>query len=224
VPTESPNFAASLVSKKVLSHSSPECLHAVKKSEMQFSLPLFGSAKASRLTVPLTQGHSTFEEYLVGYATINSDCRGQPFTAPDDTYVDKAIVRVEGTIKVVTRTAKLINNRASLVITDKIMFNRSDADEHVWKPRGKSVAARIYAEAKNDYDYYKDPIFGIFVANKSDIPENTCQTARSVWSSQNVTLHKAISPKYSDIIKIRGKHSSSEQISMIIKTPTQICG
>ena len=186
--------------------------------------PPFGYAKASRLTVPLIQGHANFEEYLVGYATITSDCRGQPFTAPDKTYVAKAIVRVEGSVKVMTRTAKLVDDRNSLVITDKIIFNRSSADKHVWKPTGKSVAARIYAEAKNSYEYYKDPIFGVFVANKSDIPANTCQTARSVWSSKNVTIHKAINQKHSDIIEIRGKHPNSEQISMIIKSPTQICG
>ena len=150
--------------------------------------------------------------------------RVSTFTAPDKTYVAKAIVRVEGSIKVMTRTAKLVDDRNSLVITDKIIFNRSSADKHVWKPTGKSVAARIYAEAKNSYEYYKDPIFGVFVANKSDIPANTCQTARSVWSSKNVTIHKAINPKHSDIIEIRGKHPNSEQISMIIKSPTQICG
>ena len=122
------------------------------------------------------------------------------------------------------RTAKLVDDRNSLVITDKIIFSRSSADKHVWKPTGKSVPARIYAEAKNRYEYYKDPIFGVFVANKSDIPANTCPTARSVWSSKNVTNHKAINSRHSDIIEIRGKHPNSEQISMIIKSPTQICG
>ena len=70
--------------------------------------------------------------------------------------------------------AKLINNRAALVITDKIQFDRSDDEtEHIWKPRGKSVTAKIYANAKNNFKFYTDPVFGVFVANKSDIPENT---------------------------------------------------
>jgi hypothetical protein len=119
----------------------------------QFTLQPLVQLKPQGSQCPLLKDTAIFEEYLVGYATINSDCRGQPFTAPDDTYVAKAIVRVEGTIKVMTRTAKLINDHASLVITDKIMFSHSDADEHVWKPRGRSVAARNYAEAKNGYEY-----------------------------------------------------------------------
>jgi hypothetical protein len=40
----------------------------------------------------------------------------------------------------------------------------------------------------------------------------------------NVTIHRAINPQHSDIIKISGKHPNSEQISMILKSPTQICG
>jgi hypothetical protein len=65
-------------------------------------------------------------------------------------------------------------------------------------------------------------IFGVFVANKSDIPENSSQTAQSVWSSKIVTIQRAINPKHLDIIEIRGKHPNSEQIS--IKSLTQICG
>ena len=78
--------------EKIIFPSSLECIHAVSKGEMQFSIPAFGSARSSRLTVPLTQGQASFEEYLKGYATITSDCRGEPFTAPDKTYVARAIV------------------------------------------------------------------------------------------------------------------------------------
>ena len=149
-------------------------MYAIERNEMQFTVPKFGTARAFRITVPLTQGQSNFEEFSVGYSTIDSDCRGQPFQSPDEQYVAKAVVRVEGKIKVTTRTAKLINNRASLVITDKIVFDRSNAEtEHIWEPKGKSVTAKIYEDAKNEFEYYTDPVFWVFVANKSDIPENT---------------------------------------------------
>ena len=119
---------------------------------MKFTVPKFGTARAFRITVPLTQGVSKFEEFSVGYSTINSDCRGQPFQSPDEQYVAKAVVRVEGKIKVTTKTAKLINNRSSLVISDKIIFDRSNAEtEHTWQPKGKSVTAKIYADAKNEF-------------------------------------------------------------------------
>ena len=50
--------------------------------------------------------------------------------------------------------AKLINNRAALVITDKIQFDRSDDEtEHIWKPRGKSVTGKIYANAKKTSNF-----------------------------------------------------------------------
>ena len=61
---------------KVLFPSSLECIHAVTKGEMQFTVPAFGSAQPSRLTIPLTQGQANFEEYLKGYSTIASDCKG----------------------------------------------------------------------------------------------------------------------------------------------------
>ena len=171
------------IDERVLYPSSLECMHAVEKDEMQFTVPKFGMARAFRITVPLTQGVSNFEEFSVGYSTIDSDCRGQPFQSPAEKYVAKAVVRVEGKIRVTTQTAKLINNRASLVITVKIIFDRSNAEtKHIWQPKGKSVVAKIYADIKNEYEYYTDPIFGVFVANKSHIPENTCETARRVWS------------------------------------------
>jgi hypothetical protein len=217
-------FIMRTLEEKVLFPSSLECIHAVTKGEMQFSITSFGSAKSSRLTVPLIQGQATFEEYLKGYSIITSDCWGQPFTAPDETYVAKAIVRVEGTIKVMTRHAKLVDNQSTLVITDKIIFNRTDADKHNHQPTGKSVAARVYAEAKNSYEFYKDEVFGVFVANKSAIPKDSCQTAQSVWSSSNVTVHKSRHLQHSDIIEISGKHPNSEKLSMILKSQTQICG
>jgi hypothetical protein len=138
--------------------------------------------------------------------------------------VAKAIVRVEGSIKVMTRHAKLVDNRSTLVIIDKIIFDRTDADKHSHQPTGKSVAARVYAEAKNSYKFYKDEVFGVFVANKSAIPKDSCQTAQSVWSSSNVTAYKSIHPQQSDIIEISGKHPNSEKLSMILKSQTQICG
>ena len=109
--------------EKIIFPSSLECIHAVSKGEMQFSIPAFDSARSSRLSLPLTQGQASFEEYLKGYATITSDCRGEPFTAPDKTYVARAIVRVEGKINVKTSQAKLIKDRTTLVITE-ISFYR----------------------------------------------------------------------------------------------------
>ena len=203
--------------------SSLECVHAINKGEMQFTIPPFGSAKSSRITVPLTQGQASFEEYLKGYSTINSDCRGEPFTAPDDTYVAKAIVRIEGTISVQTKHARLIDDRQTLVITDKVSFNRQTAANRDHKSTGSSVTAHIYAQTKNLYEEYRDDIFGIFVANKTDIPRDACQTARSVWSSANVTFHKSKHIMHSDVIEITGVHTHSEHLSMILKSKTQVC-
>jgi hypothetical protein len=156
------------------------------------------------LTVPLTQGQANFEEYLKGYATITSDCRGEPFTAPDKTYVAKAIVRVEGKITVTTKHAKLIDDRSTLVVTDKIAFDHTDAAVHDNRPTGTSVAAHVYAQTKNSYETYNDEVHRVFVANKSAIPTDSCQTAQSVWTSDNVTVHKSRQLQHSDILEIKG--------------------
>ena len=153
--------------EKIVYPSSLECMHAVSKGVSQFTFPSFGSARESRLSVPLTQGQASFEEYLKGYATITSDCRGQPFTAPDDTYVAKAIVRVEGKITVKTSQAKLIKDRTVLVITDKIQFDRSSTTDHVNQPIGNSVTAHIYAQSKNEYEVCRDVTEGIFASTAS---------------------------------------------------------
>jgi hypothetical protein len=208
----------------VIFPSSLECVHAIDKGEMQFTIPPFGSATSSRLTIPLTQGQANFEEYLKGYSTITSDCRGEPFTAPDKTYVAKAIVRVEGSILVTSKHARLIDNRNTLVITDKISFDRKIAAERDHQSTGSSVAAHVYAQTKNLYEEYRDDIYGIFVANKTDIPKDACQTAQSVWTSSNVTIHKSRHPQHSDVIEITGVHTHSERLSMILKTQTQVCG
>ena len=56
--------------EKVIFPSSLECMHAVTKGVMQFTFPSFGSARELRLSVPLTQGQASFEEYLKGYSTV----------------------------------------------------------------------------------------------------------------------------------------------------------
>ena len=212
------------IESKVLFPSSLECIHAVTRGEMQFTIPSFGSAGSSRLTVPLTQGQAKFEEYLKGISDITSDCRGEPFTAPDKTYVAKAIVVVEGKITVTSKHAKLIDDRSTLVITDRIAFDRTNAALNDNKPTGSSVADHIYAQSKNSYETYQDEVHGVFVANKSDIPTDACQTAQSVWTSNNVTVHKSRKLQHADILEIKGAHPNSESLSIILKSPTQVCG
>jgi hypothetical protein len=131
---------------------------------MQFTIPAFGSAESSRLTIPLTQGQANFEEYLKGYSTIAN------------------------------------------------------------RPTGSSVAAHVYAQTKLSYKTYNDEVHGVFDANKSDIPTDACQTAQSVWTSDNVTDHKSRKLQHSDILEIKGAHPNSESLSIILKSPTQICG
>ena len=207
------------VSQKVIFPSSLECLHAVNKGVMKFTFPVFGTAKRTRLSVPLTKGQASFEEYLVGYSTISSDCRGKPFTSSDGTYVAKAIVRLEGSITVRTNEAKLIKNRSILVITDKIQFHRSSIANHVNEPVGDSVAAHLYAMSKNELEVYRDVTEGLFVTNKSSIPIDTCQTAQTVWSSTNVTIHHAMHPQTPDIIEV-SEGPNSVHLSIILKLPS----
>ena len=59
------------IDERGLYPSSLECMNAAQANEMQFTVPQFGTAKAFRITVPLTQGRSTFEEFSVGYSTID---------------------------------------------------------------------------------------------------------------------------------------------------------
>ena len=64
---------------------------------------------------------------------------------------------------------------------------------------------------------------GLFVANKSQSPDNSCETAQTIWSSPNVTLHRAINPRTPDIVEVC-KDRDSEHISILLKEPTQVCG
>ena len=77
------------VSSTLIYPSSVECLHAIEKGVMKFSFPPFGTAPRRRLSIPLLKGKATFEQFLTGYSTIDSDCLGKPFTAPDGEYVAK---------------------------------------------------------------------------------------------------------------------------------------
>ena len=137
--------ALKTISSTVVYPSSVECLHAIDEGVMKFSFPKFGSAPRTRLSIPLSKGKATFEQFLVGYSTIDSDCLGSPFIAPDGKSVAKAIVRLTGTISVRTYDAKLVNDRNEIVITDKLVFNRSESINQVNEPAGDSVTAHIYA-------------------------------------------------------------------------------
>ena len=55
-----------------------------------------------------------------------------------------------------------------------------------------SVGARIYKKAKESYEAYEDPVLRFYVVNKEEIPENQCDTAFTVWTSDQVTYNKAI--------------------------------
>ena len=210
------NFVGEIIPRLV------DC-NEINKGIMKFSYPAVGTARRTRLSVPLTKGQAGFRGYLVGYSTISSDCRGKPFTSPDGDYVAKAIVRLEGSVNVRTYEAKLINNRSELVITDKIKFHRSDIANQVNEPTGDSVAAHLYNMSKNELEVYRDVAEGLFVANKSQIPVDTCETAQTVWSSSNVTLHRAINPQTPDIVEV-SKITNSEHLSILIKQPTKVCG
>ena len=112
---------------------------------------------------------------------------------------------------------------STLVVTGKIQFIRSDSVNQVNKPTGDSVAAHLYAASKNELEVYHDVAEGLFVANKSQIPQNTCETAQTIWSSPNVTLHRAINPHTPDIVEV-SKDKDSEHISILLKEPNQVCG
>ena len=81
---------------------------------------------------------------------------------------------------------------------------------HDHQPTGTSVAAHVYAQTKNSYETYNDEVYGVFVANKSAIPKDSCQTAQSVWASANVTVQKSSHLQHSDIIEISGAHPNSK--------------
>ena len=86
------------------------------------------------------------------------------------------------------------------------------------------MADHIYAQSKSSYETYQDEVHGVFVANKSDLPTDACQTVQSVWTSDNVTVHKSRKLQHADILEIKGAHPNSESLSIILKTPTQVCG
>ena len=70
----------------------------------------------------------------------------------------KAIVVVEGKITVTTKHAKLIDDMSTLVVTDKIAFDRTNAALNDNKPTGSSVAAHVYAQTKLSYETYNDEV------------------------------------------------------------------
>ena len=211
------------ISSTVVYPSSVECLHAIAEGVMKFSYPEIGSAPRTRLSIPLLEGKASFEQFLVGFSTIDSDCLGSPFTAPNGKKVAKAIVRLTGTISVKSFNAKLVNDRKEIVITDKLTFNRTQSIDQVNEPVGDSVTAHIYADAKNQLEIFHDLNEGLFVANRSHIPASTCDTVQTVWTSKNVTFHKAIQLGTPDILEI-SRDKNSEHVSIILKSPTQICG
>ena len=122
-----------------------------------------------------------------------------------------------------------MKNRSELIITDEVIFSRQHflEDKKEKKVNGLSVGATLFKSAQENYESFQDPVFGVYVIKRKDIPANECDTARTIWTSNEVTFHEALKKtgaSIEDIIEVKGKHEGSEMVALSLKGKTNICG
>ena len=147
------------------------------------------------MTVNLVQGTAHGERFTVGRADIRSDCRGGRFVSPSGVVSSGAVVRFEFEAHVISLTGKLVAQQSQLVKTDLVIFNRNNTGETGYEQKawGKEslVGNHIYNTAENNYESYRDSLYGLFVIKKDDIPKTKCERAKTVWTSVQASIHAA---------------------------------
>ena len=220
--------AMRIISKKVIYPTAVECIHALNTNVMVSTIPRYGTSPSFRITKELVQGMSSWEEFSVGYSTTNSDCRSASFTPPKGKTVSRAVVKYSGTIMVRSKRGNLVKNRTELIITDEVIFNRQSILDRTRekKVNDHSVGATLFKSALEKYESFQDPVFGVYVIKKKDIPLTECDTARTIWTSNEVIFHEALkkSGAIEDIIEVKGKQEGSEMVALSLKGKTNICG
>ena len=222
--------ASRVVKKTVVSPNTLSCQHAGDSGNITFTIPVLGTSQPAQVQTKLTQGAASGEVFLIGWNNQHSDCRGGKFK--HGSYAtSRSILRAEYEVTVQRRTAKLSQDHKKLSITDLLVFNRHDdarrgnsVDETISHP--SDYQERIHQEMRDSLEYWADPRFGLFVAEKAQIPNDACQAARTIWVSDSADIHQTRDnlDGMDDIIEVKGSHTQSEEVALQLGAVENLCG
>ena len=162
-----------------------QCHHASPNNTLELEVPEYGSINSIRLRMNLDGGVGQASFQPAGFSRPNSDCEGIPFTPPmndQDTisYIDyrkhletkeqwstevirQAVVTYELSVKVMKKTAYIVNDGKGIVIPNVITINRTEeTSEDSSSERNSFINLELEIISKG-LEGYRDAVLGTSV-------------------------------------------------------------
>ena len=157
-------------------------------------------------------GEASFQP--AGFSRPNSDCEGTPFTPPANdqstmSYINyrrhlqkkeqwstevirRAVVTYQISVKVMKKTAYIINGGQRLVIPDLLTINRTEHETSEDSSSGQKTINNMGLEIFNkDLEGYKDAALGTIVFNKTMVTKTSCEEFRSLAKITDGSLYRS---------------------------------
>ena len=133
----------------------------------QWNFPTMAPPPA-RISAELTHGNAIGQQYTVGWANIQSDCRANWFTAPNRNPVGRSVVRVNYDIEVREVQGTLTENNAKLVIRDQVWFeiktdSEAPTDLDTQPNKQNKIEHHIFNQKQMELKSFHDSTYGVFV-------------------------------------------------------------
>ena len=142
-------------------------------------IPKYGTSPSIRISAELTQGAAIGQDFKVGWANIQSDCRADWFTAPNREPVSRSVVRYNYDIEVLEIQGALIEDSTKLMIRDQVWLEiktDSEAPTHLHEESydQNKIEQLIYNQRETELKSFHNSTYGFFVIRKKEIALNKC--------------------------------------------------
>ena len=115
-----------------------------------------------------------------------------------------------------------------MVVTNEVRFERTAKNMRRRRPsKTDSVSQAIYSQAKEEFEIFHDPFFGLYILRRDQIPTTDWEMARTLWTSDSADIYlkkKGVPKEVADIIRVGGRNNTNEAVSLALKDSTTICG
>ena len=204
-------FSADPTKRTNILPNNVQCHHASPNDTLELEVPEYGSINSIRLRMNLDGGVGQASFQPAGFSRPNSDCEGIPFTPPmndQDTisYIDfrkhfetkeqwstefirRAVVTYELSVKVMKKTAYIVNDGKGIVIPNLITIDRTEETSEDSSSNRNSFNNLGIEIISKDLEGYRDAVLGTIVFNRTTIPKTRCEEFRSVAKINDGSLY-----------------------------------
>ena len=107
--------------------------------------------------------------------------------------IKRAVVTYRLQVTVTQRTGFIISDGAQLLVPKVITITRKKEEKKEEKSRNqrKSIKEKAMEHLNNDLESYKEAVMGIFVMNKTGLPQGECERLKSIANIESAHLYQS---------------------------------